>query len=137
MAESVPLLGASMVPARDTTARPARLLFRVTGLGGTSLVTANVTEVRTLEHFPPRAKDRIKPADAKGWSNRSANAQGRFSYAVRKRVRDASGYLHCERCGRTGPLDAHHTQPGNDDPSTGVLLCSRCHCIVDKHARPR
>jgi hypothetical protein len=32
-------------------------------------------------------------------------------------------------------LQAHHTRPGNNDPTTGVMLCREHHRMVDKHAR--
>jgi hypothetical protein len=38
-----------------------------------------------------------------------------------------------------GQLDAHHTEPGNDDPLTGRTLCNSKafghHGMVDGHAR--
>jgi len=71
------------------------------------------------------------------WSEgRDREAQRRFSRAVRAR---AGG--RCEaredglRCTATEGLQAHHTDPGNDDPRTGVLLCNRHHRAVDENAR--
>lgn len=39
------------------------------------------------------------------------------------------------RCPVTTGLQAHHTQPGVDDPATGALLCNEHHRAVDPHAR--
>lgn len=39
------------------------------------------------------------------------------------------------RCPVTTGLQAHHTEPGNDDPSTGLALCRDHHRKVDPHAR--
>lgn len=39
------------------------------------------------------------------------------------------------RCSATTDLQAHHTEPGNDDPWTGLLLCRAHHKLIDMHAR--
>lgn len=39
------------------------------------------------------------------------------------------------RCIETEGLQAHHTQPRNDDPDTGLLLCREHHRQVDRFAR--
>lgn len=72
------------------------------------------------------------------WGARDTAAHNVFAKAVKQR---AGG--RCERCGAIGVpfthnstgLVAHHTQPGNNDPSTGLGLCPRCHRELDPHAR--
>lgn len=43
--------------------------------------------------------------------------------------------LEGHHCTVTTNLQAHHMIPGNDDPTTGVLLCRYHHRLVDRHAR--
>lgn len=71
------------------------------------------------------------------WSKgRDRQAQRRFREVLMAR---ADG--RCEftedgaRCIETRGLQAHHTEPGNDDPATGLLLCRTHHRAVDPHAR--
>lgn len=39
------------------------------------------------------------------------------------------------RCVETTNLQAHHTETGNDDPHTGLVLCRPHHRLLDPHAR--
>lgn len=71
------------------------------------------------------------------WStDRDRGAQGRFRKALVKLYG-----LQCAavesgiRCSETTNLQAHHLEPGNDDPKLGRLLCQRHHRMVDRHAR--
>jgi hypothetical protein len=82
-----------------------------------------------VRHFPPRA-----PQNPAGhWSaNRNRAAQARF----RRHVLANAG--HCcqyQGCAVTTELQAHHTQPGNHDPETGLALCRAHHKLIDPHAR--
>jgi predicted restriction endonuclease len=71
------------------------------------------------------------------WSRqRDRAAQARF----RKRVLFNAGH-RCQfvedgmRCSETAELQAHHTEPGNDLPETGVALCRAHHKVLDRYAR--
>lgn len=71
------------------------------------------------------------------WGNRRDRAtQARFRRQVGKLYGWRCGAIeNGVHCSETQDLQAHHTQPGNDDPETGVLLCRRHHRAVDVHAR--
>lgn len=70
-----------------------------------------------------------RPRNARWSSDRDGAAQNRFSAAVKRR---AGG--HCERCGASAPLSAHHVRPGYD-PALGLALCDGCHAALDHNAR--
>lgn len=80
------------------------------------------------------------PAHSSGTSwngSRDRQAQAHF----RDRVLDIANH-QCqwrlkdgEPCGIVRPLEAHHTEPGNDDPATGLALCRFHHRLVDSKAR--
>jgi hypothetical protein len=61
-----------------------------------------------------------------GWAQRDHAAHKRWARALKR----ATPY--CQRCGSTEKLDAHHGPNG-----VGVVLCNACHCLEDRHARPR
>lgn len=71
---------------------------------------------------------------------RSRSAQAKFRRVVLARagVR-CQGVDAGERCAVIGPhnLHAHHTEPGNNDPATGLALCERHDLMIDPRARPR
>jgi predicted restriction endonuclease len=71
------------------------------------------------------------------WSpNRDRYAQDKFRRAVMEAAGHRCQYVdNARRCRITDPLQAHHLEPGNDDPSTGVALCIKHHRQVDSHAR--
>lgn len=71
------------------------------------------------------------------WSKgRDHKTQDRF----RRAVLANAGY-RCQptedgqRCSVTRPLQAHHLEPGNDNPAAGVALCQLHHRQMDRHAR--
>jgi hypothetical protein len=86
-----------------------------------------------MRHYPPRS-----PRSTHGhWTTtRDRATQATFRAALIKRAG-----MRCEwadtngRCPRTTGLQAHHTQPGNNDPATGLLLCQAHHKTLDPHAR--
>jgi hypothetical protein len=82
-----------------------------------------------VRHYPP-----IKPRNAAGhWSAaRNRAAQARFRTAV---LAAAGGCCQYAGCPVTTELQAHHTQAGNDDPTTGLALCRVHHRMADPHAR--
>lgn len=69
---------------------------------------------------------------------RDRRTQAIFSAAVRARAGN-----RCEhrkdgvRCAAVRELEAHHIEPGNEDPAMGVLLCGTHHGAVDPYARGR
>lgn len=74
------------------------------------------------------------------WSKgRDRGAQKRFRAAVVELFGGQCGAMDgSTRCPVTladESMQAHHKQPGNDDPRTGVLLCRLHHKQVDSHAR--
>lgn len=79
-----------------------------------------------MRHYPPR-----QTGPHTGWTpTRDRAAQHRFRQAL---IARSGG--HCERCRTTqGPMQAHHTKPGYT-PDCGLLLCTACHKLEDKHAR--
>ena len=87
-----------------------------------------------MRHYPPRA-----PRSPAGhWSaNRDRAAQARFRQALIDRANNQCEWVTTDglRCPATTRLQAHHTQPGNDNPTTGMLLCTAHHKLVDRHAR--
>jgi predicted restriction endonuclease len=92
----------------------------------------------------PRHQPPLIP-DATSWNQqRSKRNQYAFRLAVLYRdqyrcrcrgQRDGCDRPHADPCGAVRDLHAHHTQPGNDDPSTGLTLCRACHRAVDSKAR--
>lgn len=87
-----------------------------------------------MRHYPPRA-----PRSPAGhWSTtRDRATQAGFRAALTKRAHDRCEWVTTDgiRCPTTTRLQAHHTQPGNDDPTTGLLLCTAHHKLVDPYAR--
>lgn len=86
-----------------------------------------------MRHYPAR-----KPRNPAGhWSaNRDRQTQAAFRAAVLANADgQCEGVDDGERCPITAPLQAHHTQEGNDDPATGRALCARHHKLEDPHAR--
>ena len=81
-----------------------------------------------MRHYPPR-----REGPHTGWSpGRDRAKQAKFRAAL---IARSGGY--CERCGASpgsGPMQAHHTQPGYT-PDCGLLLCRPCHRLEDPHAR--
>jgi hypothetical protein len=71
------------------------------------------------------------------WSKgRDRTAQDKFRKAlIRMYGMRCAAVVDGVRCPVTTGLQAHHTQPGNDDPRTGALLCTEHHRAVDAHAR--
>lgn len=86
-----------------------------------------------MRHFPPR----IAPTGNTGWNGKRDRAtQARFRRQVLAAAGDRCQYVQDGvRCAATHELQAHHTEPGNDDPVTGVALCRLHHRAVDCHAR--
>jgi predicted restriction endonuclease len=80
---------------------------------------------------------RRRAAGTTGWGKgRDRATQAKFRREVIALYGEQCGAIHNgTRCTATEDLQAHHTQPGNNDPATGVLLCRMHHRIVDKHAR--
>lgn len=68
---------------------------------------------------------------------RDRGAQARFRAAVGARAGWQCEHVDGDgvRCQVIRPLEAHHTQPGNDDPATGEMRCRAHHKLVDTHAR--
>jgi predicted restriction endonuclease len=61
---------------------------------------------------------------------------GTFRAALVKRAGNRCEWVDSNgRCVKALGLQAHHTQPGNDDPTTGLLLCTIHHKALDPHAR--
>jgi hypothetical protein len=86
-----------------------------------------------MRHYPP-----LKPRNPSGhWTtHRDRATQARFRAALIQRAGLRCEWTdHSGRCGTTLGLQAHHTQPGNNDPATGLLLCTTHHKAVDPHAR--
>lgn len=84
-----------------------------------------------MRHFPPRV------VGDTGWNGRRNRAmQARFRKQVFANAGGRCQFVQDRvRCSATHELQAHHTQPGNDDPATGVLLCRHHHRAVDPYAR--
>jgi hypothetical protein len=82
-----------------------------------------------VRHYPP-----IHARHPNGhWTtNRNRATQARFRAAV---LNTAHGCCQYQGCAVTTGLQAHHTQPGNDDPETGLALCRAHHRMIDPHAR--
>ncbi len=84
------------------------------------------------------ALHRKQGATGTSWNGkRDRTAQARF----RKQILALSGE-QCtalvnggRRCPATTQLQAHHREPGNDDPTTGALLCPVHHRQADRWAR--
>jgi len=76
-------------------------------------------------------------ATSTSWNGtRDRTAQARFRKAVMTHAgAQCQALEHGRRCSVTRNLQAHHTQPGNHDPATGVALCQAHHRKYDKHAR--
>jgi len=83
------------------------------------------------------ALHRKQGATGTSWNGkRDRTAQARF----RKQVLALSGeqctaLVNGRRCPVTTQLQAHHREPGNDDPNTGALLCPVHHRQADRWAR--
>jgi hypothetical protein len=78
------------------------------------------------------------PRSAAGhWTaNRDRATQARFRRLVLQAAGGRCQYVaNGRRCTTTNGLQAHHTQPGNDNPATGIALCRPHHRTIDKHAR--
>lgn len=99
---------------------------------------------RSPEKVCPRCQPSERPKNASWSPGRNRAAQQRFRDAVLK----AFGYqcgvvIDGARCDVTGAgnLEAHHLEPGNDDPSTGMAACKSQppgrghHKLLDVHAR--
>lgn len=88
------------------------------------------------KYYPER-----KPRQ-RSWPARDRAAQKQFREAVLKQAGTPS---RCQygmfpggtRCTITGDenLVAHHCEPGNPDPATGLALCRPHHRELDVHAR--
>ena len=66
---------------------------------------------------------------------RDRSAQRRFRAAVLKKAGNQCQYVdRGRRCSVVRPLQAHHLEPGNNDPNTGVALCAHHHREVDPHS---
>lgn len=74
-----------------------------------------------------------------GWQgNRDVGTQYHFRKAVLAKDGNRCAYsINGFRCPNTTNLQAHHTEPGNNDPATGLTLCRAHHRLVDKKARLR
>lgn len=85
-----------------------------------------------MRHYPPRT-----PRQGGHWSTgRNRLAQARFRQAVLANAGHQCQWIgDTDRCPITSPLQAHHTQAGNDDPATGLALCTAHHKALDPHAR--
>lgn len=89
-------------------------------------MTSTVCPTPGCPNLQPCAWHRRDPnAHRSPWRNRWQQEQ------FRRAVLDRAGHA-CQRCGTSRRLEAHHTQPGNDDPRTGVALCVSCHQAVDR-----
>ena len=88
-----------------------------------------------MRHYPPK-----KPRQ-RSWPARNRAAQAKFRAAVL----DAAGSppqcafigdygIRCNVTGATN-LVAHHCEPGNPDPATGLALCNKHHRAIDRWAR--
>lgn len=69
---------------------------------------------------------------------RDRGAQAKFRAAVLAKAGNQCEFLQLGiRCTVTDPaqLQAHHREPGNDDPATGRALCIEHHRRIDPHAR--
>lgn len=90
-----------------------------------------------LRHYPPRAER----SAAGHWSpGRDRATQHRFREAVLRLAGQRCQYVYLEggyeyRCTETSGLQAHHRDPGNNDPNTGLALCRPHHKALDPHAR--
>lgn len=75
----------------------------------------------------------------RSWSpGRDRSAQARFRRALVARAGERCEWVDPEtgrRCDETEGLQAHHLDPGNDDPRRGALLCREHHKKVDPYAR--
>lgn len=77
-----------------------------------------------------------RPVNAHWSKDRDRAAQARFRRAlIRLYGMRCAALVDGVRCPVTTGLQAHHTQPDNDDPRTGVLLCGPHHAAVDSKAR--
>lgn len=78
----------------------------------------------------------LEKGDTSWNGKRNRTTQSRFRHAVLTRAgHRCQGLDYGQRCATTAPLEAHHTEPGNNDPSTGLALCGRHHAPTDPYAR--
>jgi predicted restriction endonuclease len=87
-----------------------------------------------VRHYPPRPT----PHPGRHWTpTRDRAAQRRFRTRVLANAGHQCQYIDPTwgRCAATTDLHAHHTQPNNQDPNTGLALCRTHHRLIDKHAR--
>jgi hypothetical protein len=93
---------------------------------------------------PKRAVKRGRCADHQRDAGRGAGWQGQRDRRAQARFRAAvvelfggqcAAVINGVRCPETQDLQAHHLVPGNDDPSTGALLCRAHHRALDTYAR--
>ena len=89
-----------------------------------------------MRYYPER-----KPRQ-RSWPARNRSEQARFRRAVLARAGDRCEYRENvldpeSRCTVTGAPDlvAHHCEPGNADPATGMALCRPHHRALDSYAR--
>jgi predicted restriction endonuclease len=79
-----------------------------------------------------------RPKSAHWSTNRNRSKQHAFRQAVLAnaghRCQYVEGTARCPVHGDTN-LQAHHLEPGNDDPTKGLALCRAHHRTVDRHAR--
>lgn len=67
---------------------------------------------------------------------RDRSTQRRFAQVVMSMAgHRCQAVVSGERCPVSTGMQAHHTQPGNNDPATGVALCRAHHRFVDRSAR--
>jgi predicted restriction endonuclease len=86
-----------------------------------------------MRHYPPRTTSTGNTS----WGNKRDRAtQARFRRIVLANASNqCQATQHDTRCPITQPLQAHHTEPGNNDPATGIALCLMHHKTIDPKAR--
>lgn len=85
--------------------------------------------------YPPKPT-RTGTGNTSWNGNRDRSAQRRFAREVLANAGHQCQYANAHgRCVQTTGLHAHHTQPGNHDPETGLALCRAHHREVDRYAR--
>ena len=86
---------------------------------------------------PTKRCARHAVADPTSWNGgRSRKQQHTFRLALLARAgHQCEHHANGERCQATTELQAHHCDPGNHDPSEGLLLCRPHHRAIDSQAR--
>lgn len=91
----------------------------------------------TCGTLSPRSRCQAHSTGNTSWNGtRDRTAQRRFRQAVMQNAgHQCQATTNGQRCHGTTNLQAHHLQPGDHNPTTGVALCRYHHRLLDPHAR--